>query len=467
MVMRFAKLVLTVFTVAVLGRVLSPEDYGIVTMVAALVGFGSLFRDMGLSTAALRAPSLSTEQRSNLWWANTTLGAVFGIAVFLAAPLMGHFYQEPRVVPVAMALASTYLLNGMSIQYATDHAKNLRLGRLGVIELITVVISFSAALAGALHGLGYWALVLQEVVGAVTGLFLTAFSAGWLPKKYYRNVSLREFFDFGIPMFGSQFVFYISSNIDNILIGRYFTPYDLGQYGRAYQVLRTPLGQVRAPLNSAAIATLSKVYEDRDKYVSYVAKAQLVLLYFISGASVVMAANADSIIPLLLGDGWEMAAKLFAIFAVGEAISTLASAGGWLYISEGASLALMKYTIFSALVRIVLFFVAVPHGVEAVAGVYVVAALILWPISTFYCGYATKFNVKPLFLVSLRVFFVLGFVLIAGVTVKSYLHLGLISELLITVAAQFAAFALVSLIVKSVRDDVRQVYSQIRRIIGR
>jgi PST family polysaccharide transporter len=108
---QLAKIAVQFGGVILLARLLTPRDYGLVTMVLAIVGVGEVLRDFGLSSAAIQARHLSRGQRDNLFWINTAIGLVLALVVFLMAGRIAAFYGEPLLRGLAQAIALTFLLN--------------------------------------------------------------------------------------------------------------------------------------------------------------------------------------------------------------------------------------------------------------------------------------------------------------------------------------------------------------------
>jgi O-antigen/teichoic acid export membrane protein len=152
------KILVQLASVIVLARLLSPTDYGLVTMVVAIIGVGEIFRDFGLSSAAIQAPTLSRGQRDNLQWINTGIGLVLAGTVFASAGLIAQLYGHEQLVPLAQVLSVTFLVNGFATQYRADLIRRMRFRALALADVAAPVVALGVAIVGALLGWGYWAL---------------------------------------------------------------------------------------------------------------------------------------------------------------------------------------------------------------------------------------------------------------------------------------------------------------------
>lgn len=461
------KLLINLTSLVVLARLLTPSDYGLVAMVAAIVGIAELLRDMGLSTAAIQASTLNKAQRSNLWWLNTLLGTLAAGAVAVSAPAIAAFYGDSRLIPITWALSANLALAGATTQFRVDYVRSMRYGQLATIEVLAGILALVGAIYTALAGWGYWALVTQQLLNGILTLIVLCIGAGWLPGPYRRSEPVRPYLSFGLPVFASNILTYASQNLDSLLVGRFFGDSTLGHYNRGQQLVRMPMNQLRSPLNTVALRTLSQVHGSPDVYLRFVKKAQLAVIYPVGFAATLLAASADSVVPIVLGPGWDQVAMLVTFFVLGDAISTLASAGGWIYLSSGRSAALMRYTFLSTAVRIALILMALPFGLFAVASVYVVAAILLWPISLHLCGRAARMNTRPLLEASAIAFGY--FVILFVVSFSSTLLLDFmpLPQLFTVSAIHICTAAVLALLIPRVRRDLRTVTDLLQSAFSR
>ena len=184
---QFGKIGVNFISLVVLARLLSPDDYGLIAMVVAIIGIADLFKDMGLSTASIQAKTLSDSQRSNLWWINTSLGALFGLIIALSAPVMAWFYGRPEILWITLTLSFNFFISGASTQFRISLVRNLRMGILTIIDLFSSTVALLMAFLVAYSGGGYWAIVTQQLGNSIISLALLSISAGWLPGRWDRT----------------------------------------------------------------------------------------------------------------------------------------------------------------------------------------------------------------------------------------------------------------------------------------
>ena len=392
-----ARILLQLASVVVLARLLTPHDYGLVAMVVALVGVGEILRDFGLSSAAVQAATLSNAQRTTLFWLNAAIGLALGLAVFLLAPLIAAVYDQPDLVPIARALAAGFLLNGLATQYRASLVRDLRFGALARTDVIAAAIALATAIAGGVLGLGYWALVAQQLAQALALLTLLAIAARWLPGIPRRSTPIRGLIGFGGNVVLSQLIGYASNNLDSLVIGIRFGAGPLGIYSRAFQLLMTPLNQVRSPLTSVALPVLSRLAVDAPRFDRFVVLGQLALGYtLVAGLGIVVGA-AEPLTHVLLGEQWNAASPILRLLAVAGIFQTLAFVGYWVYLARGLTRDLVRYSLVSSVIRIACILIGSLGGVVGVAWGYAIAPAIAWPVSLWWLSSRTSLPTRRLY----------------------------------------------------------------------
>lgn len=462
------KILVQVLSVVLLSRILSPGDYGLIAMVTAVIGVADIFRDLGLSTAAVQSRTLTERQRTNLFWINAALGLGLAVGVFYLAPVLAALYGQPELVGIGQALALTFLLNGLATQYRADLTRRLLFGRLAVADVVAAVSGLALALGAALAGAGYWALVVQQLGQYGVMLALVVVGGRWRPRLPSRGTEMGGLLRFGWHMVGTQVIGYVANNADSVLIGARFGAGPLGLYNRAFQLLMTPLTQVRAPITQVALPVLAAVQDEALRLACYVRHGQLVLGYTLVAGLGLVVGTAPQLVSTLLGDSWQEAAPLLALLAVAGAVQTLGLANYWVYVACGLTGALLRYSLIQATVKIACVVIGSSWGVVGVAAGYALAPLLTWPLSFWWLSRSTSLPMRPLVASAARVLGVFAVVAIAsrlaaGAVPWSSPWLGLAAG----VAGGGLAVALLYAVLAPVRRDVRTVVGLGRQAVTR
>ena len=368
-------------SVVILARLLSPADFGLFAMVMSVAGIAEVFRDFGLSQAAVQAPVLTRQQRSNLFWINCAIGAALAVAVFLAAPAIAALYGRQQLAPLTQLASITFLLNALTTQFRASLNRALRFSALAITDVVAALIGLGAAIIVGLAGFGPWALVAQLLATSFTTLVLVVIFSGWLPGLPRGGVPMGGFIRFGWNMVATQTVTYVGNNIDSVIIGIRFGAAPLGVYNRAYQIVMRTANQLRTPIASVAVPVLSRLQGEGARYWDFVRVGQIGLGYTVVVGLAFVIGSAVPLTALLLGPGWSEAAPVVSLLAVATVFHTLNYGSYWVYISTGITGTLFRYNLVSVSIKVAGILIGAQWGIVGVAVGYAIAAALSWPIS--------------------------------------------------------------------------------------
>jgi len=331
-----AGFLLRVGSLMVLARLLEPKDFGLVGMVTAFTGVLTLFRDFGLSSAAVQRSTVTEEQVSTLFWINMLVGALLGLLAVAMAPFIAVFYHEPRLFKVTIVLAAGFFFNAAGVQHSALLQRQMRFTALSVINIVSLIVGTAIAIGGAKAGYGYWSLVAMTVtlpIASTIGFWLTA---GWVPGMPHRQAGVRSMIRFGGTVTLNGLVVYVANNFEKILLGRYWGVDALGLYGRAYQLVNIPTDNINSSVGEVAFSALSRLQDDPTRLKSYFLKGYSLVLALTLPITTACVLFADDIVVVLLGPKWKDTAAIFRflgptimVFAIANPLSWLLSSIGW------------------------------------------------------------------------------------------------------------------------------------------
>jgi PST family polysaccharide transporter len=193
---------------------------------------------------------------------------------------------------------------------------------------------------------------------------------------------MRSLVRFGAGAFGVQLVTYLSTNVDNVILGRFAGAVNTGYYARAFQLFRLPAQQIATPIGQVALPVLSRLQQDQLKFDAYFERAHLAMLYTFGGLSFAMASCSWPIVDVALGPGWGPAKPVFAILALGGVFQSMTYAYMWAFQSRGLVGLQLKYAIIGRTLMIGLLFAGLPFGTIGVAIGSAAGQLLMWGLYT-------------------------------------------------------------------------------------
>lgn len=354
----------------ILARLLGPKDFGLVGMVTAFTGVLTLFRDFGLSSAAVQRSNISEEQVSTLFWINVAVGALMSLIAVALSPFIADFYHEPRLTNVTIALAASFLFNAAGVQHSALLQRQMRFTALAVVNTIALICGTAVGVSGALAGYGYWALVGMTVaipLVSTSGFWL---AARWVPGPPRRQVGIRSMMHFGGMLTLNGIVVYIATNLEKVLLGRFWGVDAVGLYGRAYQLINIPTDNLNAAAGEVGFAALSRLQDDKPRLKSYFLKGYSLVLALTVPITVTCALFSDDVVLVVLGEKWRAAATIFRYLSPTVMVFAIANPLGWLLSAIGMVQRLLKMAVALALVMIAGYLIGLPYGTNGVALAY-------------------------------------------------------------------------------------------------
>jgi O-antigen/teichoic acid export membrane protein len=372
-----ANFVLRLGSLMVLARLLGPRDFGLVGMVTAFTGVLTLFRDFGLSAAAIQRADVTEAQLSTLFWINVFVGILLGLLAIAGAPAISAFYHEPRLFMVTVVLAAGFLFNAAGVQHSALLQRHMRFTALAVINTVSLIVGTVIAIGGAKAGYGYWALVVMTITVPLVSTIGFWLTAGWIPGLPQRRAGIRSMMRFGGTVTLNALVSYVATNSEKVLLGRFWGVDALGIYGRAYQLINIPTDNLNSAAGEVAFSALSRLQGEPLRLKSYFLKGYSVLLAMTLPITIACALFANEMIVVILGPKWAAAVDIFRLLAPTILVFALINPLFWLLCSLGLVGRSLKMGLIIAPVMIGSYLIGLPHGPKGVAFAYSTVMMLL------------------------------------------------------------------------------------------
>ncbi|QDT05882.1 Lipopolysaccharide biosynthesis protein WzxC [Rubripirellula lacrimiformis] len=368
-------------TIPLLARLLQPEDFGLFAIVAVITNFALIFVDAGLSMATIQRESINRTQVSNLFWTTAAIGLALTAIVSATGPVLGWLYAEPRLAWLVAVTALTYIFAGLTIQHQALLRRCMLFNRIAVIEVLSLLAGQVAAIVWAFNHTGqandYWALALIPLVSSGTRMLGVWSACRWIPQWPARDPQSRQMLHFGGNLTVGQACNYLSSNVDQLAVGYVFGDASLGNYERSTTLALQPIRQINGPLTSVCVPALSRLIDQPEKYFhAFRTAVVLVGLLIVPFASLCIV-EADKLVPLIMGPGWNDAINIFRLLAVSLLTLPICNASAWLLISQGRGAETLKVQAVDAVLKIGLVGCGIPFGVLGVAAATPIRSLVM------------------------------------------------------------------------------------------
>jgi len=451
---QIVKFVINTASTALLARLLTPGDFGLVAMVNVFTGFVGIFSNLGLSAATIQYKEITNKQVSTLFWLNVVLGMLVCIICIVLSPFISWFYKEPKLLLITIAIGCTFIFGGFTAQHYALLRRQLRFTSIACIDLASTIIGIISAIFFALFvKAGYWSLIAMYAFQSFSSMLLHWFFLPWVPSLPKFNIGLRPMLNFGKNITGFNIMNYIARNADNFIIGRWIGPSGLGIYSKAYNLMLLPIDQITFPIGGVAIPSLSRLADEPERYRRVFLQFQSKLSLLTIPVMTFLLISADSVILLVLGQQWKDAIPVFRWLGIAGIVQGALNSNNWLFTSQGRTKELFHWGIIGSVIVVTSFFIGIPWGINGVAASYgLIDLLICSPILVWMVGrrgHVSSFE----YLRSLKDGFMLSLIIaVFCITIKNLWYTGIpIYNFLIMAGSAIAAVLFAICISKKLR----------------
>jgi len=357
-----------------LTRLLQPEDFGLVAMAMVVTGFAGMFVDAGLSMATVQREQLTHQQASNLFWVASILGTTIAAICVCLSPIFAIFFQDDRLTFIIMGSSTAFIINGLAIQYRAMLRRGLQFVDLAIADIGSILFGQAIGLSWAFAYSGsdgdYWALVLIPVCAAFASLLIVYWRCHWRPSFFQRGAGTRSMIFFGANLTGFNTLNFFARNADNLLIGWWWGPTQLGFYSRIYQVMMLPVQRLNGPLTALVVPVLSRVQKEDRKYQDIYRWTVERLLLISCPAMAYIAVTADWVTVAYFSEAFAPAGPMLRWLALAALWQSLSASIGWLFISQGRDREMFRWGVIHSTAVVLSFLIGLPFGATGVAIAY-------------------------------------------------------------------------------------------------
>ncbi len=355
----------------VLGRLLSPSDYGMMAMISIFSLVATALQDSGFRTALTNIEHPKHEDYNSVFWFNIIMASSLYVILFLAAPLIGEYYHTPRVVPLCRYAFLSIVIASLGTAQSAYLFKHLRAKQQAEAGALAVILSSLTGVGMAFAGMAYWSLATQGLVYVGINTLLQWHFSPWRPSIHGITFApVRRMFRFSCKILATTIMTHVNNNVLNILLGHYFTPRDTGNYNQAYQwntkcysLVQSMVAQVAQPVLVSLNGEEGRQKDVFRKMMRFTAFITFPLLF---GFGLV----AKEFIVTAIGEKWLASAQLIQILCISGATMPLSTLFSNMIISKGRSGTFFWCTFTLGLVQIATMIMIWPMGIRTMVIAY-------------------------------------------------------------------------------------------------
>ena len=370
----------------ILARLLSPSDFGIIAMITIFFAIAQSFVDSGFSNALVRKTDRREEDFSTCFFFNIGVGIMAYIVLFLIAPLVANFYNQPILSPIIRITGLGVVLNSLCVVQQALFTIKIDFKSQAKVTLSATIISGIVGVVLAYQGYGVWALVWQGVVMSLVRMGLLWLMSKWRPKAGFSKDSFHYLFGYGSKLLASGLLDTIYNNIYPIVIGKFYTPAQLGNYSRALSFAQLPSSNITSILQRVTFPVLSTIQDDIPRLQANYRRLLKLSAFIIFPLMTGLAAVAFPLIRVVLTPKWEGCSLYLQIICFALMWYPIHAINLNLLQVKGRSDLFLRLEIIKKIVGVCIMCITIPLGITAMCIGMVVSSLISLFINTYYTG---------------------------------------------------------------------------------
>ena len=368
----------------VIARLLDPVDYGVIGMLAIFMALAQSFVNSGFGNALIRKSDRTEVDCSTAFFFNVAVAVLLYGVLFLSAPAIAVFYNTPLLTGVVRVFSLTLIIGSLGIVPRALRSVAVDFKTQAYASVISVIVSGLVGLYLAYSGHGVWALVWQAIISSCVSVAVIWVLARWRPLLVYSWESFRSMFSYGSRLLASGLLHTVYTHASSILIGKFYTPAELGNYDRGNSIASLPSLKLSDVFHSVTFPILSKLQDDDERlknvYHKYVAMTSLVIFFIMTLLAVV----ARPLVLLLLTEKWLGAVPFLQVFCFAYMFDSICRLNNNMLFVKGWSGMFLKLEIIKKAIVTPFFLLAIPYGPLVICYVAVLHTVVDITCST-YC----------------------------------------------------------------------------------
>ena len=374
----------------VLARLLTPEDYGIVAMVIIFFAIAQTFVDSGFSNAIVRKKDRTEADLSTCFYFNIFVGFGFYFLLFLCSPFIADFYDQPILSPIVKISGLSVLINSLCIVQQAQFTIRIDFKTQAKVTLTSTVISGILGILLAYLGYGVWALVWQGVIGTFIRMLLLWVFSKWRPRESFSKDSFHYLFGYGSKLLASGLLDTTYNNIYPIVIGKFYSPAQLGNFSRAQGWASLPSSNITGILQRVTFPVLTEMQDDDERLATNYRKLLRLSAFVVFPLMMLLASIASPLVRVVITSKWDACVPYLQIICFAMMWYPIHAINLNLLQVKGRSDLFLRLEIIKKVVGVSVMCVTIPLGVTAMCFGMVFTSINALIINTYYAGKLIK-----------------------------------------------------------------------------
>lgn len=300
----------------VLARILNPDVYGTVALIAIFMPILQVFVDSGLGNALIQKKEADDTDFSTVFYFNVVFCLLLYGLMWIASPYIADFYHDPGLTPYIRVLSLTIVISGVKNVQQAYVSRNMMFKKFFFSTLLGTLGAAVVGIVMALQGYGVWALIAQQLFNLTVDTMVLWITVPWRPKRLFSFERLKGLFSYGWKLLVSCLLDTGFNSLRSLLIGRYYSRADLAYYNQGDKFPALIVNNINASIDSVLLPAMAADQDNKQRVRDMTRRSISISTYLMSPLLIGMAACADNIVHLFLTDKWLFCVPYMQIFCI-------------------------------------------------------------------------------------------------------------------------------------------------------
>ena len=311
---RCAAQLVTLIVSIILARILTPSDFGTVSLVMVFTTIMQVFVDSGLGTALIQKKNADDLDFSSVFYFNFAVCLILYAGMFIAAPYIAGFYNDVSLTPIIRVISLTRVISGVKGIQQSYVSRNMLFKRFFFATLGGTIFSAFLGIGMAYAGCGVWSIVAQQLSNTAIDTLILWITVKWRPKKMFSWSRLKSLLSYGWKLLASSLLDTVYNNLRNLVIGKIYTSADLAYYNQGDKFPKVVITNINASIDSVLLPSMSGEQENCERVKSMTRRAIKTSTYIMAPLMMGLLFCAEPIVKLLLTEKWLPCVPYLRIF---------------------------------------------------------------------------------------------------------------------------------------------------------
>lgn len=376
----------------ILARLLSPDDYGLLGIIAIFTAVCTALINGGFNTALIRKKDATDDDFSTSFIVNLSMSLLLYFVIYVCSPLIATWFNRQELVQLTRVSSLGMVIGAMALVQQTKLTKKIDFKTQTKITILASITSGVFGIIMALFGFGVWSLVAQHLSSTLFRTILLWFYSRWTPKLHFSKTSFHELFGFGWKIMVSSVLATIWKELYQVVVGKFYSPATLGQYTRAKQFSQLFSENLTSVIQRVTYPVLSNIQDDKERMVSAYRRIIKTTMFITAICMFFLGAISEPLLYCLIGPKWHEAATYLPLICISGSLYPLHAINLNMLQVQGRSDLFLVLEIIKKIIGVIPLACCVFWGVLPMLYVNLLVGLLNYFLNSYYSGKIIKYN---------------------------------------------------------------------------